>query len=1060
MEVNVTDHPGSSPQEIRDEPDWITLQSPSIGFKNHEGRRPGIIDTEREEGIEAARRLREELGLRISTGDLVNFRDLITHQTSFHIRHPENRALGWRYVLETTEDWVKNQQRWPANLQKWEKEKEEREKKSATQEERDKNGAQPQPEGQESPKEEEEAPEVTPQERALLEAIERESGYMASLKENDGKKKSPQTHNRSSITIDEQDQFTPDNWLPRCPDLIRLTGKHPMNAEPSLTRLFEGGLITPNELHFVRNHGSVPRLLWEFHRLDISHHDTALSLTMDELKNNYTSSTINIPIAIACVGNRRKELNLVRKSRGANNGAASAGCAYWKGPLLAAVLHSAGLRASHATAPDGTRRWLHFAGADTPSAGPYETCIPLSFALDPCSDILLALEMNDLPLPPDHGYPVRLMIPGWIGGRCVKWLRRIWVSDRENDSYYHVWDNRVLPPWVRSKESEAARVLFNHPSTVCNEQVLNAVVCRPAQGERLPLGEVKAGGVYTIRGFAYNGAGHEVQQVEVSVDGGATWMFATREFAEFPIRHGNKFWGWVFWRVDVEIAQLVRAPSVMVRAVDAGKNTQPREAKWNVLGMMNNSWYTVKAEMVADDEEKAPAVLFRHPTEAAALTGGWMQPSAELRLAQAKQEAGTPQKQFTREEVEKHDKDGDCWIVVDNKVYDASSVLAWHPGGKASIMAHAGKCHHATTEEFASIHDDFAYQKLHECVLGQVTEKAARYIKQTAEDAAKERARAAQQHGEDGRVALQKHRWVPVKLVDRQSISDDTRTYTFELPEGKSELGLGTCQHIQVGFHLQDKMLVRPYTPTRPVIPSPPNNPSATARPILSSKQPHPLRCHPLTPPDSPTTPSTTNNTRPGTFDLTIKTYFPTPAQPGGALSNLLDCIPLGEEVEIRGPTGDISYLGNSDFLIAHPSPTQPPRKRHFPRVSLVLAGSGITPGYALMKRIVGTPGDETQVRGLDANRTEGDILLRAELDRFEGESGGRVKVAHVLSAAGEGWEGERGHVDGALLRRVLFPPGEGNVVFLCGPPGLVQGVALPALKEWGYVEDENMFGF
>jgi nitrate reductase (NAD(P)H) len=157
--------------------------------------------------------------------------------------------------------------------------------------------------------------------------------------------------------------------------------------------------------------------------------------------------------------------------------------------------------------------------------------------------------------------------------------------------------------------------------------------------------------------------------------------------------------------------------------------------------------------------------------------------------------------------------------------------------------------------------------------------------------------------------------------------------------------------------------------------------------------------------------------------------------------------MPLGEEVEIRGPTGDITYLGNSDFLISHRSPTQQPRKLHFPRVSLILGVSGITHGYALMKRIVETKGDETEVRGVDANRTEGDILLKGELDAFESESDGRVKVVHVLSRAEDGWQGERGRVDGEMLRRVLFPPGEGSVVFLCGPPGLVQGVALPALK-------------
>ncbi|GAB1318017.1 hypothetical protein MFIFM68171_08227 [Madurella fahalii] len=1054
-EVNIKDQPGSSEQDIRDEPDWVQRHSHSIGFKNKDGRRPGHADrdSDHEGEIEDARRQLEELRRKIDTGALVNFRDLIQHQPSFHLRHPENRSLGWRYVLQTTEDWVKNKQRWPANVRKWQKAGEAEEQKQAEHEKQ--GGSLPGGDSQDQRHHKEgEKPELTVQERAFLETLQAERHHRASLKENDGKGKSPQTHNRSSITIDEQDQFTPDNWLPRYPGLIRLTGKHPMNAEPSLIQLFEGGLITPNELHFIRNHGPVPRLLWEFHKLDIEYNGNTLSLTMDQLKTRYRDSTISIPVAIACTGNRRKELNLLRKTKGANNAAASIGCAYWKGPLLRDVLSSAGIPES---LPAGTRYWVNFAGADMPSEGPYETSIPFEYAMDPTNDILLAMEMNDLPLPPDHGYPVRLIIPGYVAARCVKWLRRIWISDHENESYYHIWDNRLLPPFVTDKDSEFAKVLFNHPSTAINQQNVNSVICKPVQGEVIPMKDVKAGKTYRIQGYAHNGAGHEVQQVEVSLDGGKGWLFATRRFPDFPIRHGSKFWSWVFWQIDVELADLVRAPSVVVRCLDAAKNTQPRELTWNVMGMMNNSWYTVMTETITDHEDNTPAVLFRHPTEAASLSGGWMKPSQEAKLAQAKQEGGTPRKQFTREEIEKHDREDDCWIVVDNKVYDVTSVLAWHPGGKSSIMTHAGRCHHETTDEFSSIHDDFAYNKLHECILGQVTEKTARFIKQGAEAAAKERAENAQKQGKGDHLALQKHRWVPVKLVDRRVVSPDTRTYTFELPAGKSSLGLGTCQHIQLGFHLQDKMLVRSYTPTRPILTEDGNTSVPQTEPGSNEeeRQQNPSTNQPRR--DSPPSILESKSTAPeGTFDLTIKTYFPTEDQPGGALSNLLDCMPLGEEVEIRGPTGDITYLGRGEFWISGPSA----RRMRFGRVSLVLGGSGITPGYALMARILLDEGDPTEVRAVDANRTEGDILLRDELDRFEERSRGQVRITHVLSQPGDGWAGERGRVDAALLRRYLFPPEKGSVVFLCGPPGMVQGVVLPALRDWGYVEDENMFGF
>ncbi|KAK6508392.1 hypothetical protein TWF506_010485 [Arthrobotrys conoides] len=71
------------------------------------------------------------------------------------------------------------------------------------------------------------------------------------------------------------------------------------------------------------------------------------------------------------------------------------------------------------------------------------------------------------------------------------------------------------------------------------------------------------------------------------------------------------------------------------------------------MGMMNNCWYIIKTELIESDEESdLPAVLFRHPTEPGAGEGGWLKPSEEIKIAQAKQEAGTPEKQFTREEIE------------------------------------------------------------------------------------------------------------------------------------------------------------------------------------------------------------------------------------------------------------------------------------------------------------------------------------------------------------------------------------------------------------------------
>jgi nitrate reductase (NAD(P)H) len=498
-----------------------------------------------------------------------------------------------------------------------------------------------------------------------------------------------------------------------------------------------------------------------------------------------------------------------------------------------------------------------------------------------------------------------------------------------------------------------------------------------------------------------------------------TWLYCIRSFPNYPVRHGNKFWTWLHWHIDIGVVHLLQAQSISVRAWNVFKNTQPERPSWNIMGMMNNCWYVVKPEISQEKDDGLPYILFRHPTEPGTGDGGWMQPSVENRIANATQRAGTPQKQFTRQEIEKHDNENDCWLVVDHNVYDATSVLAWHPGGKAALLSHAGKVHQETSAEFASIHDDFAYQKLKDCILGAVTEKAANFIKVNAQAASKERA-VSKTRAQD--VVLQKHKWVPVVLRSRKQISEDTRQYTFGLPDGLEDLGLGTCQHIQLGFHFRDKMLIRSYTPTKPLLPDPKKAGSEGQQNASHSKEVASMQ-------DGK-----------GTFELVVKTYFPNAEQPGGAMSNILDCVAIGEEVEIRGPTGEIVYEGSGKFVIEG-------KKMTFKNISLVLGGSGITPGYALLARALLGPVEDMHIRVVDANKSEKDILLREELDHFEKESKGRLRVSHILSHPSEGWKGLIGHVDANIIKERLFPPEEGNACFLCGPPAMIQNAALPALR-------------
>jgi nitrate reductase (NAD(P)H) len=390
-----------------------------------------------------------------------------------------------------------------------------------------------------------------------------------------------------------------------------------------------------------------------------------------------------------------------------------------------------------------------------------------------------------------------------------------------------------------------------------------------------------------------------------------------------------------------------------------------------------------------------------------------MRPSVENQLTKIKQDAGSPQKQFTREEIEKHDTEKDCWIVVDGKVYDVTSVLEWHPGGKAAVLGHAGKVHQQTSDDFASIHDDYASQKLRECAIGIVTEKAMNFIKQNAKANAKGQAGTS----DEADLRLRKHRWIPARLVKRDEVSKDTRAYTFDLPNDDGVLGLGTCQHLQVAVHFQDRLVIRSYTPVRPLLPCPKDPPLAKGSEPMDDKHDG---C--------------------GTFELVVKTYFPTEDQPGGALSNILDCMPIGEEVELRGPAGEIVYNGSGKFTIDDKEET-------FTKLSLVVGGSGLTPAYSLIARIFMCDDDKTEVRVVDANKSEDDVLLREELDGFEKNSHGRLKITHVLSHPSDSWQGKKGLVNADILKEALFKPGKGSAVFLCGPPAMIQKAALPALR-------------
>ncbi|EJD42034.1 hypothetical protein AURDEDRAFT_168826 [Auricularia subglabra TFB-10046 SS5] len=174
--------------------------------------------------------------------------------------------------------------------------------------------------------------------------------------------------------------------------------------------------------------------------------------------------------------------------------------------------------------------------------------------------------------------------------------------------------------------------------------------------------------MYTVRGFAYHGAGLAVQRVEISLDGGQTWKGCFRQFVDEPLHHGTKHWAWIFWSCDVQYSELLNGKEIVVRAWDACKNVQPERISWNILGMMNNSWYHVKLAF----EGKPLALTAKHPVAPGAKAGGWMVPPAEDKGSGCK---ASDDKTFTLDEVAKHASDDDCWIILDETVYKLKSAI-------------------------------------------------------------------------------------------------------------------------------------------------------------------------------------------------------------------------------------------------------------------------------------------------------------------------------------------------------------------------------------------------
>jgi len=352
---------------------------------------------------------------------------------------------------------------------------------------------------------------------------------------------------------------------------LEVLSTEPFKAQSPLGRLVDAA-ITPRELFYVCTHAPIPDVGEETFRLEVSGMvERPLRLRLADLQANFPE--VEVTATLQSAANRRTELARVRPLEGLTPwGASGIGTASWRGISLAALLAGAGPLdgAAHVAftgldqcAIDGQR--FDFGGS-----------IPFAKAM--AGDVVLAWEMNGEPLAPEHGFPLRVVVPGWIGARSIKWLSRIEVRREPSDNYQQQRGNKLFPPDVDESTVGWTQGLM------LGESSLNSAICEPLDGAELPSGPVR------VRGYAVAGGQRTIERVDVSADNGASWTVATLAGEAAP-------GVWRLWEASLE---LPAGPHELIcRAWDSAAMTQPEDPAhvWNFLGLMNNAWHRVRLWM-------------------------------------------------------------------------------------------------------------------------------------------------------------------------------------------------------------------------------------------------------------------------------------------------------------------------------------------------------------------------------------------------------------------------------------------------------------------------------
>jgi len=325
----------------------------------------------------------------------------------------------------------------------------------------------------------------------------------------------------------------------------------PLNLEMPFSTV--DSFLTSTKSLYVRTHFPIPAIDRNAWRLYIEGEvEKPFAINFEELM---TIESVTAPVTLECAGNNRNFLQ--PKVKGVQWHLGAVGNAEWTGVRLSALLDRAGLKPNaYEVVLEGADRGI----LEDPKSPPGELKFARSIPVEKARrDVLLAYKINGEDLPPEHGFPVRAIVPGWYAMASVKWLQRIIIIDRPFAGYYQTIDYAY---WKRTDYGHWERGEEIGELTPLTEMQVKAEIARPEEGET-----VRANTTVCVRGAAW-ACDAEITKVELSTDGGTTWDGA-------KLLGESNLNTWRLWEFDWQTPSQPGKQTLIARATDSLGRTQP-----------------------------------------------------------------------------------------------------------------------------------------------------------------------------------------------------------------------------------------------------------------------------------------------------------------------------------------------------------------------------------------------------------------------------------------------------------------------------------------------------